>query len=380
MGEAEKYAVGILCHGQLAMMTGEAANRMNVSAVALGPGENSPASHAIDVFQGDFNNREDVFSFAQHVNSLVLDTDHVNTAPLIELHDNGLLIVPNPRVTRTIQNRILLKQALNNAGIPTAPWMPAYSRQELDEAFSNLKGDVIVKTAEQGFDGRGNRSVKTTPELDDAWEDLQGEELIVEERLEIQKELAMMLARDTNDFQVFYPLVESFHEDGMLEYTFYPSGVDEQTERQAERLGRDVLRAFSGPALIGMELIWSQEGQLVVNEIAGRPHNTGHYSIEACRTSQFENLVRIATGETVGPTYLTQPDKTIVMRNLNGGTLEEISESDYERVRDLDGELHWYHKSPRPRRKRGHITLFGPDRESVSKNAETAIEAIAFNG
>src|SRR5437868_1907964 len=127
--------VGILCHGQLAMMTAEAGNELGIPTLALGPGENSPASYATEVVKGNYNDPEDVRKFSERVGSLVLDTDHVRTQVLRDLSDEGLLIVSDPDVISTIQNRIRLKTALNNGGVATTRWHPAYSRKEMFEAF-----------------------------------------------------------------------------------------------------------------------------------------------------------------------------------------------------------------------------------------------------
>ena len=375
--------VGILCHGQLAMMTGEAAKMIGIAAIALGPGENSPASHVMPVDNGNFNDPETVKNFvaAHNIGSLVLDTDHVSAAVFKELQAMGISIIPgglDQEHTSVIQHRRAQKERLQQAGLPIAPWHPALSKQELFAAFKHLGEGVIIKTAEGGFDGRGNMHVDSLESLDNAWTVLGGRELVVEKRLPLARELAMMLAQDVRGNRALYPLVESVHQNGMLEYIFYPARVDKQVEQTVQGLGNDILAAFPGPGLIGMELMQTMDGQIVVNEVAGRPHNTGHFTIEACVTSQFTNLMRIATGQEVGPADLLNPDQLVLMHNLNGGTLEGVNDQKYNVVRQLGGELHWYHKSARPQRKRGHLTLFGTSRESLMRNADDAMKAINF--
>lgn len=372
---------GALCDGQLAMMTGEAADKIGVKSKALGLVEKSPASYAMEHIHGDYNNPEDQRAFSQVVDSFVFDTDHVQQGILQELHDNGFLIVPNPGVNKIIQHRIDLKQRLNDAGIPTARWLPVQSRQEAKDALISLGGDIVLKTTTEGFDGRGNAFVNSERSLEEAFENFGGRELIAEQRLQIGKELAMMIARDVYGNKAFYPIVESFHKDGMLEYTFLPAMINKQAEQQAMGMADQLLDAFDGPALIGAEFILTQDGQMVVNEIAGRPHNTGHYTIEAVQTSQFENLVRIATRQSLGSTELLHPDQMVMMHNLNGGTLTDVSKEDYQNVAELGGYLHWYHKTPRPQRKRGHITLVaekGEGRAALMQKAQQGIKAINF--
>lgn len=374
--------VGILYHGQLAMMTGEAAKKIGAEAIALGPGENSPASHVIPVINGDPNNPKDVLDFSEHTGSFVLDTDHIRTEVLRKLRANGFPVYPEPDVTEMIQHRRLQKVALAKAGLPIAPWRAALSRSEYYSAFKHLGQDVIIKTAKDGFDGRGNMHVNSEEGLVHAWEQFGGNDVVIEKRLTIIRELAVMGARDIYGNRVIYPPVESFHVNGMLEYTFYPSLAGPATDQKVKELGSGILDVIGGPALIGMELIESEEYGLVVNEIAGRPHNTGHFTIEACATSQFENLVRIARKESVGPTDLVRPNQMVLMRNLNGGTLTNVTDQHHKIVKNYGGDLHWYHKPPReqtPPRKRGHITLFGPDRDTLMRNAEKAIQAIHFS-
>lgn len=373
-----KSGIGILCHGQLAMMTGEAANEMGIKALALGPEENSPASYAIPVISGDFNNPSAQINFSYKVEAFVLDTDHVKTETLKGMYDEGFPIIPNPYVIHAINNRIRQKEWLENAGVPLAPWKPVLSRAELDDAFKHLGGDVIVKIAEGGFDGRGNIDANSSETLNAAWDKLKGQELVMEKRLKIEKEVAMMAVRDAHFNRAFYPLVESFHKDGMLEYAFCPALVDPRVEKEARKIANTILDTFEGPALLGIEYIKTKDGELVANEVAGRPHNTGHHTIEACTTSQFANLVRVAVGLPLGPVDLLNPDETVLMHNLNAGTLESAGEAEHQAFRNHNGFLHWYEKSPRPKRKRGHGTFFGPNRRSVMGAAKQAIAEINF--
>ncbi len=378
--ESEK-PIGIASDGQLALMTAQAANDRNIPVLVLGK-KGSPASFASDIFEGDPNNKSDQISFGGNVRSINLDTDHINTDGLVELDERGIPIIPNPKYTKIIQNRIAQKELLREAGIPIAPWLPAISRKELRDAYSVFDHDVIVKTAEGGFDGRGNKHVTTLEDLNEAWKEFEGQDMVVERRLPLIRELATIIGKDAYGGRIIFPTVESVHKNGMLEHTFYPSGAGEKLEKEIAEMCNKLLNVLEGEGLYGVEIFDTNLG-LRINEIAGRTHNTGHWSIEGTNFSQFDAMVSIAAGLHLPErAEVAKPGEIVLMHNLNGGVdYKEMSEEDKEYIESEGGYVHWYHKGPReqfPPRKRGHITYFGNNREELLNRAQRVMKEIGF--
>ncbi len=373
--------IGILSDGQLAMMTAESANKLGVPVLVLGK-EGSPASHTSKIHVGDYNSAFDQLNFSKLVQSINLDTDHVNTAGLILLDKEGFQIVPPPKFTKSLQKRIDQRFLLEKAGIPIVAWAPVESREELNNAYFHLGEDVIVKTSEGGYDGRGNRSVDSVDKLEEAWRDFEGQQLVVEKRIPFKKEIATIIGEDIYGGRVIFPIVQSFHEDGMLDHTFFPSGEGEEVEKQAREFGGKLLDAADGPALLGVEMFVDQANQVLVNEFAGRTHNTGHWTIEGTSISQFDAMVLIASGQHLVEPEIRRPRATVLMQNLNGGVqYNEMTEEHINSIQRDWAYPHWYFKTPReqfPPRKRGHITYFGGDRDVLLRQASYSIKEIGF--
>jgi 5-(carboxyamino)imidazole ribonucleotide synthase len=349
--------LGVVGGGQLGRMLAEAASPLGVGVVVLDPTPDCPASVAADQVVGSFDDPDGVAELAARCDVLTYE---------IELADPDLLdavsaehevpVHPSPDTLRAIEDKLEQKAAFEERGIPVPPFERVDTVADLEAAVERFDG-VMLKARRGGYDGRGNVPVRTTDEAADALAALDGPAM-AEAFVDFDRELSVIGCVGDDEVRTF-PVGENVHEEEILRETVVPARTTDAVRDRAESVARDVLSVLEGRGVYGIEL-FEVDGDILVNEVAPRPHNSGHWSIEGAITSQFEQHVRAVLGWPLGSTRRRSP--TVSANVL--GTVDEPREA---RLGDVDtvlsepgAALHWYGKHEvRPLRKMGHVTLVG---------------------
>ncbi len=354
--------IGILGGGQLAKMFAQAAQRMSFRVKVLDPTPECPASAVAEQMIGSFKDPETIFKFAQGCHVLTLDIEHVEVEILYEL-EGKIKIIPSPRIISLIQNKLMQREFLAKANLPT----PSFKKLK-DPSQLPLLLPVVQKAIHGGYDGRGTVILKSKEDLFKALT----VPSFVEEYLELAKELSVIVVRNEEGQTVVYEVSEMvFHEEGnLLDYLICPARIEKSLEKEAKELALEVVRALQGVGIFAIELFLDRNGKLYVNEIAPRPHNSGHHTIEACYTSQFEQYVRVVTGLPLGSAALRCP---AVMFNLLGeeGYFGKPLYEGLPEALSLPGVyVHIYGKKETfPFRKMGHVVVLGQSIEEALDKA-----------
>jgi 5-(carboxyamino)imidazole ribonucleotide synthase len=368
MGFAAHLKIGIIGGGQLGKMLTVEAKKFGFFVTVLDPTPDSPAGQVADrQIVGDLYDGEKIRATVLKSDITTYEIEHINTGVLKELEADGHRIYPSPGLLEIIQDKSAQKEVLIKNRIPTARWKKV--EDSLESSVKELGFPVVQKACRGGYDGRGVFIIRDEGDLKDA---LQGETFL-EEFVDFEKELAVMVARSENGDIKCYPVVEmSFDERANIcDMVIAPARVSEKIKKEAEEIAVGCVEALDGVGIFGIEMFLAKDGRVLVNEIAPRPHNSGHYTIEACVTSQFEQHIRAITGLPLGSTDLLCP---AVMVNILG---EEGFEGPpaYTGVPDILSmpgvSLHIYgKKNTKPFRKMGHVTVIDMDLEKAIQKAE----------
>jgi phosphoribosylaminoimidazole carboxylase len=362
--------IGLLGGGQLGQMLCEAANPLGINVVVLDQ-ENSPAKRvtAGSHINGSFTDPEKIRELAGRVELLTVEIEHVDTEVLEELANEGVEIQPSWRTIRTIQDKFLQKSHLEKNGVSTAVSKEVVSNEAgLQEIGKELGFPFMLKSRKDAYDGRGNFPVKSPADIKEALETLKNRALYAEKWANFRMELAVMVVK-TEDAPstestgtIAYPAVETIHEDSVCKLVYLPPrGIPIKIQKEAQDLARKAVGSLWGKGVFGVELFLMGDGKLVVNEIAPRPHNSGHYTIEACPTmSQYKSQLLSILGNM--PTFANSVIPSVVpaaiMLNILGGR-DKTSHNEImkQAVSIPNASLHMYGKEPKPGRKIGHITV-----------------------
>jgi 5-(carboxyamino)imidazole ribonucleotide synthase len=354
---ADGPVVGVVGGGQLGRMLGEAAGPLGVDIVASDPTPEPPAAPVVtDTLHGDFDDPDTIDALAARADVLTYEIELADPDALeraSEAHD--VPVHPAPDTLRMIQDKLVQKRHLREAGIPVPEFRAVDDAAELREVLQELGYPAMLKAREGGYDGRGNVPVESPDDVEAAFEQIEGKAM-VEAFVPFERELSVIGVRGDDERRVFTP-GENVHEEEILRETVVPARVPEDVRERAKSVAREVLDLLSGRGVFGIEL-FETDGEISVNEIAPRPHNSGHWTIEGARTSQFEQHIRAVLGWPLGAT--DRRGRTVT-KNLLGDVAEP-------RPAALDGvdailssptaNLHWYGKrEARPLRKMGHVTL-----------------------
>jgi 5-(carboxyamino)imidazole ribonucleotide synthase len=363
--------VGMVGGGQLARMTHQAAISLGQSLRVLAESpDDSAALVAADVRIGTHTDLAALREFAKGCEAVTFDHEHVPAAHVVALETEGVKVYPGAGALAYAQDKQRMRERLAELGAPVPRWRPVDSVDDI-EAFADGTWPVVAKASRGGYDGRG---VWVLSSLEDADELVgSGTPLIVEERVPLLRELAVMVARSPFGQVAAYPVVETVQRDGICVEVLAPApGLPETLAIEAQQLAIDLAHELGVVGLLAVEL-FETAGGIVVNELAMRPHNSGHWTIEGARTSQFEQHLRAVLDYPMGETSLTAP--AVALANVLGGRPGGISLD--ERVHHLFADdpgvrVHLYGKQTRPGRKIGHVTVLGDDMTSVRARATRA--------
>ena len=357
--------LGVLGAGQLGKMLAQAASPWDLTLHMLDPTPDAPASHLCSRFvQGDFRDRDTVLAFGRDCDLLTIEIEQVNVEALEILEAEGKTVHPSPAALRVIQDKGLQKNFYRDHGIPTAD----YALYDGPEAVRTANPSLpkVQKARTEGYDGRGVKMLRGPADLDDL---LPGP-CLIEDAVKVRTELAVIAARRASgEVRTFDPVEMSFHpEANLVEFLAAPARISADLAREARALATRVIEAFDLCGLLAVELFVDQAGRLLVNEVAPRPHNSGHHTIEACVTSQYQQHLRALLDLPLGDTSLRQPGVMVNLLGAEGATGPVHYEGVDEVLATPGAHLHLYGKrDTRPFRKMGHLTV-------CHDNLDTAID------
>lgn len=362
--------IGILGGGQLARMMALEARRMGYRVAVLDPDQEGPAAQVADFcIAGALDDRAAAEALAAQSDVITLDTEHV-PAELLAWLETKKPVRPGADVLRVVQDRCEQRRFLETVHAPQTRYAQASDLQSLQTAANAVGFPCVLKTRRSGYDGKGQIKVDRLEELEDAWGRLEHDPCLLEAFVDFEKEISVLLARDLSGNIRFYPVAENHHRHHVLHTTRVPGRISNELAAEAEKLGASIASALGHVGMMAVELFVTREGRLLVNEIAPRPHNSGHYTFGACATSQFEQHVRAICGLPLGDPSLLRP---AAMMNLMGHHWRSGS-PDWEAVLSCpSARLHLYgKKSPSAGRKMGHVLVI----DDGDQRAMDAIEAI----
>ena len=369
--------VGVIGGGQLARMMIPAAVELGIELRVLAEAEGSSAALAATAV-GDYRDAATVLAFAADVDVVTFDHEHVPQPVLDALVASGVPVHPGPQALAVAQDKTLMRERLTAIGAPVPDWARVTDAAELGAFLARHEGVAVVKTPRGGYDGKGVRVVREASAADD-WFASAGEGgLLVEEFVPFRRELAQLVARRPSGQLAAWPLVETVQRDGVCAEVFAPAPHAGQLPEEARALAERIATELGVTGVLAVELFEAEDGRLLVNELAMRPHNTGHWSIDGAVTSQFEQHLRAVLDLPLGdPTPLAPVS---VMVNILGGPSGERMPDRYPRAMAERPEvkLHSYGKESRPGRKVGHVTATGADLDEVLARARAA--AAFFQG
>ncbi len=369
--------LGILGGGQLAKMTAAAAAKLGCEVIVLERQEDFPAqsvdTHALI---GDWNDPALVARLAALVDVVTLENEFVELAALAAVDERCLF--PTRATLAQVQDKLLQKTTFAAAGLP----LPRFADAPTREAVRRFGFPCVLKRRRNGYDGKGNATVRHAGELESAWRALDGDHasLYVEEFCDFERELATIVTRAIDGSEARYPVVESVQREHICHHTVAPAALAPAQAAEASAIAARAVAAVGGVGSFGMELFLARDGRLLVNEIAPRVHNSGHYTIEACACSQFENHVRAVLGLPLGSAELVAPAAAMV--NLLGfGDGSGVPCGLADALRVAGANVHVYGKSRSSRgRKMGHVTALGRNAQEALATAQRAANCIRFGG
>lgn len=373
--------IGFLGAGQLARMSSLEAFRFGIQvAVFSDRTENEPVQFMTPFStSGSFESVDDMVAFAKECDVVTLENEFISSDILLEVQEkSGTPIYPSPHSFALIENKLIEKQTFENAGIPVTPYKLVASKDDL-VAFGDEHGwPYLLKSSKGGYDGYGNKTVRSIEDAEVAFKELggtHGRDILAEAFVPFTKELAVQVARNETG-TVVYPCCETVQENHICVAVVSPAPIEEKYQKKAQELAVKATEAIDGKGIYAFEFFLTESGEILLNESAPRPHNSGHYTIEGCVASQFENHVRAVLGLPLGASTMTTPHA--VMINLLG-THNRPAETDkmLDAIKVENGHLHVYGKvQSKVGRKMAHFTLLGDNAEETYTTARSITKSI----
>jgi len=371
LGSSKK--LGILGAGQLGKMLAHAAANWDLPLYLLDKSIDFPAGqYAADFYEGDFKNYDDVLAFGRQMDVVTIEIEHVNTDALLQLEKEGIKVHPNPKALNIIKDKGLQKTFYKERNYPTSPFTLYENSSAIKKAIDEGKVTFpfVQKSRGEGYDGKGVVVIKNLLVIDQ----LIDAPSLIEPLVDINKELAVVACRNESGQVVTFPMVEMEFEPtaNLVEFLFCPAAVSIEIENQGKKIAESLISDFDICGLLAVEFFLTKEGELIINEVAPRPHNSGHHTIDANVNSQFDLHLRGVLDLPLGNTSLLQPGVMINLLGAEGYTGPVEYEGVDNLMQEPDVHLHLYgKKETRPFRKMGHATVVHPNLEhakSVAKN------------
>jgi 5-(carboxyamino)imidazole ribonucleotide synthase len=359
--------VGVLGSGQLGRMFAIAARRMGYRVHTLSPDYDTPTGQVADrEIQAAYDDLDAVREFARGVAVVTFEFENV-AAGATEAAAEHAPVRPAGSVLHTTQNRLREKAFLAGAGFPVTPFAPVRSLEDLSAALAALGTPAVLKTAGWGYDGKGQVKIASLEDAPAAWEAVGGQESVLEAFVDFEREVSVVAARGLDGSFAHFGVIENRHSRHILDVSIAPAAVSPRVALDAVEIACGILEGLSVVGVLCVEMFLTRDGRLLVNELAPRPHNSGHLTFDACVTSQFEQQLRAITGLALGSTELLRP---AAMANLLGDLWHNGEPNWAAACRHPDVKLHLYGKADaRPGRKMGHLT-------ALARTPEEALERV----
>ena len=374
--------LGIIGGGQLGKMLLNNTYKWNITTHVLDPNKDAPAKQFCNKFYcGNLNDFDTVYQFGKRVDIITFEIEHINTEALIKLENEGIIIYPKPQTLRIIQDKFKQKKFYFNNNIPTSNFVFFNRKRDIIDALekNKIKLPFVWKSTKFGYDGFGVKIINGKADF----ELIENKPCIIEELIDYKKELSIIISRNIDGECKLFPTVEMKLNkiSNQLETVIFPADIDEKINNQAKEIASKVADSFKSVGLLAVEMFLTEDNQILVNEVAPRPHNSGHFTIEGTFTCQFEQHLRGILNLPLGNTKLISPG---LMINLSGS--EDFSGNvhyeNLDKIFKLEGvNLHIYGKKKiRPNRKMGHITILNNNKskaEEIKNNIKQTIKIIS---
>lgn len=371
--------IGIIGGGQLARMLSFDAKKMGMKVIVLDPTPESPAGQVSDqqIIAG-YKDEKGTRLLSGLSDVVTIDAEFVNTDVLITLEKAGTVVCPSPKTIALIKDKFEQKKFLSKNKIPTADFKDVAGAQDILSVAKEFGYPFLLKAKTDAFDGRGNMVIRSKKDIAKGLSKLKGRALYVEKFVPFEKELSVVVAVGTKQEMKIYPVVETRHMRNICDTVISPAHISKTASRNAIALAYKTMKNLQGPGVFAIEMFLKKDDNVLVNEVAPRVHNSGHLTIEACITSQFEQHIRAITGMPLGDTSLKVP--AAVMKNILGKKSGEVSLSGLTRALKIPGvTVHIYGKKEnRLDRKMGHITVVGKTTDECLRKANKARSLISI--
>lgn len=377
---SDPTSIGIIGGGQLGKMIAQEAKRMSMKVIVLDPQEHCPASSVVDEqIVADFKDQAAIDRLASKCDVLTYEIELANSDALERLEARGKDVCPSPRILRIIQDKYKQKAFFKENNIPLPDFHLIDRATDLNKVLKSFGLPLLVKARVDSYDGRGNTLIQSQKELLNWFRNINGTKYMIERVIKFRKELSVMVARNRKGQIESFPVVENIHKNNILNTTIAPARVSKMTWRKAKKIAEKAVTALGGSGIFGVEMFLTSDGTILVNEVSPRPHNSGHYTIEACSISQFEQHLRAILDLPLSRPQLLSP---AVMVNILGSP----NCSGPYRIKGLRGlfsipgcKLHLYgKKTSKPNRKLGHITVTAKGASAALRRAKKARESLTL--
>ena len=370
--------IGIIGGGQIGKMIAQEAKRMSLKVIILDPSKDCPASTICDkLLIADFKDEDKIRELAQFSDVITYEIELANSRALKNLQLENYPIYPSPHSLYLIQNKFRQKKFLKENNLPVPEFKKIYSSADLLVVAKVFGYPFMVKACEDSYDGRGNYLIKRKEDISIAYNSFQNREIFAEKYVDFKKEISIMVARNKRGQIETFPIAENIHKNNVLDTTIVPANISLKIKETAEIIAKNVVTCLNDIGIFGIEMFVSNNDEIFINEIAPRPHNSGHYSIEGCSISQFEQHIRSILNFPLCKPELLRPT---VMKNILGpanfsGNYKVIGLSNLLSIPST--KIHLYGKSTTsPGRKLGHITCTAPTLDEVIKRCSDAKNSI----
>ncbi len=359
--------IGVMGGGQLGRMFAMAARRMGYRVHSFSPDKDGPAAQLSDhATAASYHDEEAVTRFTRSIDLLTFEFENIPEAT-IQWAAREQVVRPRGEILLIAQNRVREKEFLSGAGFPVADFRRVASSADLTNAAGAIRLPAILKGGAFGYDGKGQDRIDSPNNLEAVWSGREDEICVLETVIDFEKEISVIVARGADGRMATFPVCENIHRNHILDVTLAPARIEEAVAKAAHELACEVAISLDLVGLLAVEMFLARDGRLIINELAPRPHNSGHWTIEGCVTSQFEQHVRAVCGLPLGTTESLSPT---VMVNLLGDLWSGNEPNWAAALAEPSVHLHLYGKrQPRPGRKMGHLTALGPTVEAAETNA-----------
>ncbi|KUO63792.1 MAG: phosphoribosylaminoimidazole carboxylase [Gracilibacter sp. BRH_c7a] len=372
--------IGIVGGGQLGKMMAAEAKRMGYYVAVLDPTPASPASQVVDhQIIASFSDQQAIRKLAEQTDVITFEFEHIDADILCDLESEGYNVCPSGTTLKKIKNKYIQKSLLAEAGLPVPEFSKVDSLEDLEHKIEEFGLPIMLKACYGGYDGKGNYLIKHKEDIKTAYNLLQKNELMLEKFVDFKTELSIMVGSDLQGNIRYFPVAENTHEENILKITRVPASIDQDIVEKIQAITEKTLAVLDDAGVYCIEMFLGKNREIYINEIAPRPHNSGHYTIEACVTSQYEQLIRIITGMPLGSTKLLSP---CVMVNILGDSKVDGPYT-FEGIEKVLAEeetyLHLYGKHATTKMKKvGHLTVLNASVDEAERIALEALTKIKF--